>query len=124
MPRKPHKFSRAQITDINRGKYWATKWRLMPGQMERARRKAGKESVKERERQRLNIQDDLKSWPETLTTKALNDLIAGYIPKDYNPKSFVNRLRRYRFFIFDQVKGLWVNQCRPSGQPVNPSAGV
>jgi hypothetical protein len=123
MPRKPHKFSRAQITAINRGKYWATKWRLMPGQMERARTKATKESVRERERQRLNIKDDLIRWPARMTPKDFNEQVAGYVPKGYNPKSFVNRLRRYGFFTFDLVQGLWVNQCRPSGQPADPLAG-
>ena len=52
-----------------------------------------------------------------MTSKAFNERIAGYIPKDYNPKSFINRLRRYRFFNFDPIKALWVNACRPSGQP-------
>jgi len=51
-----------------------------------------------------------------MTTKAFNERIAEYIPKDYNPKSFVNRLRRYGFFNFDPIKALWVNACRPSGQ--------
>jgi hypothetical protein len=115
MPRK-HKYTLAEISAINRGKYWATKWRTIPGQMERARSKATKESVKERERQRLNIKSDLITWPETMTIKAFNERIAGYIPKDYNPKSFVNRLRRYGFFNFDPSTGLWVNACRPSGQ--------
>ena len=114
---KRRKYTRGQIAAINKAKYWATKWRLIPGKMERARIKATKESVKERKRQRLNIQDDLKSWPATMTTKAFNERIAEYIPKDYNPKSFVNRLRRYGFFNFDHIKALWVNQCRPSGQP-------
>jgi hypothetical protein len=116
MPRK-NKYTRAEISAINRGKYWATKWRLMPGQMERARDNATKESARERKRQRTNIKEDLMTWPDTLTSKAFTERIAEYIPKDYNPKSFVNRLRRYGFFTFDPIQSLWVNACRPSGQP-------
>lgn len=87
----------------------------MPEKMEAIRREATKQAAKRKQRKNDAIREEMKTWPETLTTSELREHIDQSL--DYSGKvtSLIYRMRRHGMIDFG-LDGLWHNLCHlPAG---------
>ena len=85
-------------------------WKTMPEKMEAIRVEATKQAAKKKHRHNDAIREQMKTWPETLSTSALRECIDQSL--DYSGKvtSLIYRMRRHGMIDF-QMDGLWHNLC-------------
>jgi hypothetical protein len=82
----------------------------MPDKMEAIRVEATKQAAKKKHRHNDAIREQMKAWPETLSTSALRECIDQSL--DYTGKvtSLIYRMRRHGMIDF-KLDGLWHNLC-------------
>ena len=96
-------------------KRWWTKvrkaaWKRMPEKMEAIRKQATAIAKTVKDEKNDRIREAMKSWPSTMDTTTLRELIS----RDFNYKgkvsSLIWRMRRHGMMEF-KLDGLWHNLC-------------
>lgn len=105
---------RRRIAKLNTLKRWKKLWKENPQLMESFRVKATETASMQKQSRREKLKNTIATWPKTMTTTEIKALVAANIPKDYNPKSAFNRMRKLNLCAFDPALGVWVNNCRES----------
>ena len=94
---------------------WRQKaWRDKPELMESIRQRAVNRAKAIKDEKRKELISYFAEIPEKVTTEELMSLIGDDYCRQREVKkmSFFQHIRNHRFFSYDAVSGLWINNCK------------